>query len=335
MHRELRADSRGSPWQHRRAILALIRKRGCFPDDPDCRDEPVSAAAPAGHFATATRAPRSSILTGAGYTLVALAIYVGWSNSDLNLVQAQQGLGYWLGIVGATLMALLLLYPARKRIRSFRSLGPVRHWFRIHMIFGVLGPVLVLFHCNFQLGSINSRIALFSTLIVAASGVIGRYIYSKLHYGLYGQRASLMSLREDLHEFRGSSSAVARLLPTINAELVAWEDGHLDKEAGVLGSFLYAVSIGLTSRVKSWQLARRARRMVAEIAQTSSVVAQHERALLRNAETYLARRILLVQKFAQYRSFERLFALWHIVHFPLFLLLVLAVIVHVLAVHMY
>jgi len=284
---------------------------------------------------TAARTPQRNTLTLASYALVGVIIFLGWRYSNLNLLHAQEGLGYWLGIVGTTLMALLLLYPARKRVRAFRSLGPVRHWFRLHMIFGIVGPLLVLFHCNFQLGSLNSRIALFSTLIVAGSGIIGRYLYAKLHYGLYGQRASLISLREDLDDFRGSNSGVAKLLPAIHADLKAWEDRHLEREPGVIGSFFRAVTIGPTSRFMTWRLLRRARARLNKAAEGSAVVAEHRRSLLRNAERYISRRVLLLRKFAQYRAFERLFSLWHVVHYPLFLLLVLAVIMHVVAVHMY
>jgi len=37
----------------------------------------------------------------------------------------------------------------------------------------------------------------------------------------------------------------------------------------------------------------------------------------------------------QLEIFERFFALWHVVHLPLFFLMVLAVIVHIVAVHLY
>jgi hypothetical protein len=42
-----------------------------------------------------------------------------------------------------------------------------------------------------------------------------------------------------------------------------------------------------------------------------------------------------LRKFAQFLMFERLFSIWHVVHYPLFVVLVVAVIVHIVAVHMY
>jgi hypothetical protein len=42
-----------------------------------------------------------------------------------------------------------------------------------------------------------------------------------------------------------------------------------------------------------------------------------------------------VRKVTEFHFYERLFAIWHVLHFPLFLMLVLSGIVHVIAVHMY
>ena len=94
-----------------------------------------------------------------GYAAAAAAVLFGWwITRTTALVDTEQGLGYWLGIAGASLMATLLLYPLRKRWRPMQMLGATRHWFRMHMIFGVLGPVLILYHCNFSLGSLNDTV---------------------------------------------------------------------------------------------------------------------------------------------------------------------------------
>src|SRR5215471_15448861 len=49
--------------------------------------------------------------------VVIAAISVGWVNSAEEHITPKHGVGYWLGIAGASAMVLLLLYPARKRIR--------------------------------------------------------------------------------------------------------------------------------------------------------------------------------------------------------------------------
>ena len=63
--------------------------------------------------------------------------------------------------------------------------------------------------------------------------------------------------------------------------------------------------------------------------------------ILRNVPSFSALRNLLKQYFAAVNKtaafvfYERLFALWHVLHLPLFAILVFAAIIHVLAVHLY
>ena len=42
-----------------------------------------------------------------------------------------------------------------------------------------------------------------------------------------------------------------------------------------------------------------------------------------------------IRKVAELKLYERLFSLWHVLHLPLFVMLVVSGIVHVIAVHMY
>ena len=118
---------------------------------------------------------------------VILVLLWGWSERNEYWYTADHGLGYAFGIAGLGLMGLLLLYPLRKHWKLMSGVMPVRYWFRMHMVFGILGPVLILFHANFRQGSINSSVALYSMLLVAGSGLIGRYVYTQIHRGLYGE----------------------------------------------------------------------------------------------------------------------------------------------------
>ena len=62
------------------------------------------------------------------------------------------------------------------------------------MLLGIFGPVLIFFHANFSLGALNSNVALFSMILVAGSGVIGRYIYTQIHTGMSGARLDVGDL---------------------------------------------------------------------------------------------------------------------------------------------
>ena len=134
------------------------------------------------------------------YAVVCFVIYAGWCFREYELITAERGTGYYFGIIGVVLMLLLAVYPMRKRIPALAFLGGNVLWFWLHMVFGIVGPVFILFHANFGLGSLNSNMALLSMIIVAVSGIVGRYIYVRFHYGLTERIVSLTELRDDLEQ---------------------------------------------------------------------------------------------------------------------------------------
>lgn len=255
------------------------------------------------------------------YLLVAFLIYAGWQQRMEWPLSAESGLGYALGIVGGTLMLLLLLYPVRKHNRLLRNLGPVKYWFKAHMLFGVLGPLCILFHSGFQLGSLNSNIALFCMLTVASSGLVGRYFYTRIHHGLYGSKASLQELQQHSALLKQSLSAQLEQAPQLLARVSAFETGISRQPGNLLSSFLTLVSLGL----RTWFV------YLTIILSPLSRHAPYNRHLLRHIGAHLAS----IRKVAEFHFYERLFAIWHVLHFPLFLMLILSGVVHVIAVHMY
>ena len=44
---------------------------------------------------------------------------------------------------------------------------------------------------------------------------------------------------------------------------------------------------------------------------------------------------LALRKTAAFRVYERLFSLWHILHLPLFIMMIITAVIHIFAVHMY
>lgn len=269
------------------------------------------------------------------YALLAAFLFAGWLLRDLELISPKVGVGYWLGIIGGSLMLALLLYPLRKRIRWLHRLGPTRYWFQMHMAFGLIGPLLVLYHCNFQLGSFNSRVALYCMLLVAGSGIVGRHFYASIHKGLYGRKTSLKELQNDLAESLARSEGLARLMPefvnqlkSMSAELQGCE---IRRSLGVGRSLKWT----FTHVFQGISLMRTARRELATAAARSESVATDYKRLLRNTSRYVRDYTSLMGRVAQFSFYERLFSLWHVLHLPIFLMMILSALVHVLAVHMY
>jgi len=295
-------------------------------------DIPATSTATRKDSKSPARKPRRWLY---GYSALAAALSLGWLLRERGLVDPAEGLGYWLGIIGGSLMLLLLFYPAGKKSSLLRRLGLVKHWFRIHMIFGLVGPLLVLYHCNFSVDAMNSKVALYSMLAVALSGIIGKHFYSRIHRGLYGTRAGIEELRNDISASLENSHGLAAILPGFINAL------H-DISADVIGD-RFTKSIGLR-RSLSWtfryytvraRLYFQINRELRTRAKVSETLQANTKNLRKTANAYAAQQVGRMRQVAQLSFYERLFSLWHIFHMPLFLLLVISALVHVLAVHMY
>ena len=155
------------------------------------------------------RPRRRWVTSGGTFAIFVMALL--WFGTHFPIeryISPQHGVGYALGIVGGSMMLLLLLYPLRKRVRWLKFMGRMSLWFRVHMVLGVMGPVLILFHANFSTGATNSNVALACMLIVSGSGLFGRYFYAQIHHGLYGQRANLNELRSTAEILRDQVSSI-------------------------------------------------------------------------------------------------------------------------------
>jgi hypothetical protein len=269
------------------------------------------------------------------FSLAAVLVYVGWIGREARAITADDGLGYWLGVIGGSLMLALLLYSVRKRIPLLRNLGATRHWFRMHMTLGIVGPIIILYHSNFQVGSINSQVALYCTLLVAASGVVGRYFYAQIHNGLYGSSSSLRELVRTVEASKQQSDQRPGLNSEVRQQLATLAEEVLRRPESLGTSALAPVWLGLKTRWLYWRLRYVAYRNIEQLAGTSEAVLQHRKRLRRTTRQYLRRRLGEIRRVAQFSFFERLFSLWHIVHVPFFIMMVLSALVHVLAVHMY
>ena len=269
------------------------------------------------------------------YGLAAAAVLIGWLLRARSPLSAEAGVGYWLGIIGASLMAFLLLYPVRKRVRFMRVFGSTATWFRIHIFFGVVGPILILYHCNFGLGSLNARVALFCTLLVAISGLFGRYIYSKVHFGLSGHKASLQELTARARLTAEQQTYTAAFVPDLLELMGQFDRMVLKPPETALGSALLPLELAVKTRWAALKLNRFVRRQLRAQALLSDGTAHRHKSFEAVMRKFIAEHLRRVRRVAEFGFYERVFSLWHLFHLPFFYMLVLTATVHVFAVHMY
>jgi hypothetical protein len=258
--------------------------------------------------------------------LIVTLMWLGWKIAYGNYYKPGVGLGYNLGLAGGLMMLTLLLYSARKHLTFMQGLGKLKHWFRIHMMLGVLGPILVIFHTTFRLGSINASIAFYCMLLVAGSGLVGRFVYTRIHKGLYGSRSTLIDAYDDLAGSSGDIKSKLHFFPKVEKKLKRFEYMALEQKRSFMAGIWLFFTFDIRRMVLTWQCRRyikhkmRAERL-RDVADEASVLVGQ----------YLTR----IQTVAQFKKFEQIFSAWHVLHIPLMYMMVATAIFHVIWVHMY
>lgn len=269
------------------------------------------------------------------YALIGGLVAGAWAFTQRGYFEAGDDVGYWLGVVGGVLMLLLFSYPLRKHFKVFHRWGKVKWWFLVHMLLGIGGPLLILLHSTFRIGSINAAVALYSMLIVAGSGVIGRFLHVRINSGLRGEAVSLRQLQVRVGLDQSEARSKLSFAPAVEARLIAFEQRELVSGRSALtytrqvlflswqGWLVYqqcctdiGVELARLAPNKGWSLADRTSRA-------------------RAARRMVRRYVQGVVRVAQFSAYERLFALWHVAHVPFVYLLVISAVVHVFAVHAY
>lgn len=259
----------------------------------------------------------------------AVVLLYGWTQRNNNYLVAEEGAGYLLGIVGGSAMLIILLYPLSKRVALLTRLIASRYWFGVHMFMGTVGPAMILFHSNFQMGSTNSSIALFSMLLSAGSGIVGRYFYTSIHHGLYGKRVTLMELKQKTENDHSELLTLYAKDEKLNKQLIKMEETALRPYPSLMTSLLHVIYLAVNAPVLRRKVLRLLKKSYAEDSDNKTL--PDSKVVSRLVKHYT----LALRQAAAFKVYERLFSLWHLLHLPLFFMMIITAVIHIFAVHLY
>lgn len=286
---------------------------------------------------TRPAARASASVRGDAWLWLSMLVLLGlaWTISRTGVVKGSADTVYWMGVVGGSLMLLLLLYPLRKYWRLLRNFGRVKAWFWMHLLCGVTGPWLILVHAGFRIGSLNAGVALVSMLVVVASGVVGRFLYVRVQVDLAGCRASWRQCRERL----GLAETSARVPTGFTREILDRLQAFEKRAVPDRGAAPLRPDKALRLSWQRWRTGRDCAALVqARLRRLGDDAGwgHDERGWRRRrADRQLAQYLDATLRVAQFSAYSRLFALWHVAHLPFVILLALSAVVHVVAVHAY
>jgi hypothetical protein len=259
-------------------------------------------------------------------SLLAILIIAGWRVAHGHFYKSGIGLGYNLGLIGGLMMLTLLLYSLRKHVTFMQGLGKLKYWFRVHMLLGVLGPTLVMFHTTFRVGSTNAAVALYCMLLVAGSGLIGKFVYTRIHKGLYGSRTTMKEARTELASNTDSVKSKLHFFPKVEKWLNDFEHEALEEKRGFFAGVWYFLSFDIR-RILLVQRCKKEIHHALGLGRMNDVA--------KEALDLVAEYLLKIQIVAQFKKCEQIFSAWHVLHIPLMYMMVATAIFHVIWVHMY
>jgi hypothetical protein len=268
------------------------------------------------------------ILYAIGFTAVAVIFVTGLPYYQLPLTERPHAelhttfkpggsWGHGVGIVGSTMVLLLLLYSARKRRWMGLSVGRLSRWLDVHILFGVIGPLLITLHTAGKLGGIVS-ISYFSMMAVALSGVFGRYLYMQIPRDARGHALGIERSRERAAEI-GESLRTEHHLPDDTVAGVQRFVAMSSTDATGLRAVFATIGHDLRMRGR----VRRLRRFMRQGREEIPEAAIDEIVGLAREQSLLQRRIAVLE------STARLFHHWHVFHKPFAIIMIVIMFVHV------
>lgn len=223
--------------------------------------------------------------------------------------------GHGAGWCGAALMALSLLIIPRKK--KWFTLGSMKLWYRLHVVFGLTGPLLIVLHAYGKYHGFGG-LGFLCMWVTLLTGIIGHYLCRRLpeeveiraahRFELLDRSAEIESAvsafpdrRESLRDELSQTSLLSQL--TADSAKIKLPRPELAKNPWRIISLLCEFAL---ARKKAKELGSRVRKFAAS---ERSIVTTRERELLKLLSLERDTGMLLV--------LNELFSIWRKVHIPL------------------
>lgn len=259
-------------------------------------------------------------VVGASYYLSPIAQRV---RHPLHPVFRSSGwVGQSAGILAFLIFIFLWLYPLRKRWKALTFTGPIGKWLDVHVTAALSLPLLLAIHSAWRSGGVIG-LGTDAMLIVCASGVIGRYLYTRIPRAKSGVELTRDEVTEERRAIIAQIAESARLPMHVVEETLAVATPK-EGSAGVF-SVLWRL---VTDDLRRWRMARQLRTRFVKLAGTHRISPKALTRVVRLA----SREIALEQRVRMLDATHRVFRYWHVAHRPFAITALIAVGIHVVVV---
>jgi hypothetical protein len=227
--------------------------------------------------------------------------------------------GQSAGLLALALFLFLWLYPLRKKFRWLAFTGAISRWLNAHVLAALALPLLVAVHAAWRFTGVIG-LGFWSMMVVWLSGIVGRYIYARIPRG----RAGVELSREEIGRRR--AALLVQIAQQSGLDLATIQEVLAPAPAaarlGVWGTLKRMVADDFARRAAE----RRLRRLW-EVRGPRRRSA--DRAVIRSVMRFARQEVALAQQARMLDATQAVFRYWHVLHRPVAIAALVAVLVHV------
>lgn len=239
------------------------------------------------------------------------------------LLRPSGAVGQSAGIVAFAIFVFLWLYPMRKKWKRLAFTGSVGRWLDVHVAAALLLPLLLVTHAAWRSEGVIG-LGLVAMFVVIASGVVGRYLYTRIprtRSGVELTRDEVTGARHDLFVRLVDSTG----MPEAGLESMLATAG--DAEArGLVPALRRMVMNDFTRARRCRELRRRWAAIEGTSGRSLTGRALDEAVMLADREMALDQQVRMLD------ATHRVFRFWHVAHRPFAVTALVAVTVHIVVV---
>jgi hypothetical protein len=292
---------------------------------------PKPSTPPAGPRAAARRSARATFvpIRAVLVCLVPLLLItvLGWSYYGASVAERLRSpyheilrpsgpIGLSAGFLAFGLFAFLWLYPMRKRLGVKRFLGPVPRWLDVHIVAGILMPVVAAVHAGYRFTGLIG-LGYFAMLVVALSGVVGRYLYLRIPRSRAGVELGREQVSSERRDILAKLIESTQLDPSLLTSLL--QPVRVTPRFGLVGVLVQMLR-------DDWQRRRAIGKVLRALRQQQQA---HDPARIKRIRELARRELTLGQQLRLLEATRRIFRMWHTFHLPFAITAFVAVAIHV------
>lgn len=227
-------------------------------------------------------------------------------------------IGQSAGIVSLLIFLSLWLYPLRRRFRWLAFTGSMAKWLEAHVAFALLLPLLAAVHAGWRFTGLIG-LGYDAMLAVWLSGIVGRYLYTRIPRGRSGLELDAGDVAKARHALVEEIAKRTRLKVEDVREILG-DDPWPCEGLGVFATLRQLVRDDFAR----WRTTRTLGRVIARRAG-----GRVSRSVLKRIRQLARREMALMQQARMLGATQRLFRFWHVVHRPFAIAALAAVLIHV------